>query len=399
MREPRTLLVLGLLIVVVLLACNKKREGASGEDGGSGTNAGNDAGQYAGGGRPASEHDPCSLLEARDVAEVTGPLAGPPFRTKEGLDDPVPTEDGDACAYQTPDFRTIIVSITWTDGATALKAFTLPSRMIGGTSGTAETAEDAKNAAKKLLISGVQVEGDWDEAAGFGCCEIYALRGDSLINFDFRGWGPDTKRAMNILNKALSRLEHPLSVNGNAGNDAALKRAALRPQPRSVCALLSRTEVESVLGKLAANPHPSSKDPNQDCVYRFIQAESKESTLKDAPAGFKSFVGALTGGRTGLVQGAVDTAITIKWRGGFRQLSDTGMVAGAVTANYAGLPGMPKRTEGKVEGGPWDEATQNGLNFTAVKKDVAVMIDSEPMLSEEQVELRRKLVAKLITKL
>ena len=68
-------------------------------------------------------------------------------------------------------------------------------------------------------------------------------------------------------------------------------------------------------------------------------------------------------------------------------------------ANYDGMPGLPKRTQGKVEGGPWDEATQNGLGFIAVKKDVAVMIDSEPMLSQEQVELRRKLVAKLIVKL
>jgi len=399
MRKPRILLTLAILITVVLVACNKKREGAAGENGSSGNNPGNKSGQYAGGGRHASEHDPCSLLEARDVEAVTGPLAGPPFRTKEGLDDPVPTEDGDACVYQTPDFRTIIVSITWTDGATALRMLKMPSAMTSGTSGTAETAEDAKRAARKLLLNGVEIDGDWDEASTFGCCEIYALRGDSLINFDFRGWGPDSKRAVTILNTALPRLEHPLSANGNAGNDAALKRAALRPQPRSVCALLSRAEVESVLGKLAADPHPSSKDPNQDCVYRFTQAESKESTLKDAPAGFKSFVGALTGGRTGLVQGAVDTAITIKWRGGFRQLSDSGMVAGAVMANYDGMPGLPKRTQGKVEGGPWDEATQNGLGFIAVKKDVAVMIDSEPMLSQEQVELRRKLVAKLIAKL
>jgi hypothetical protein len=52
-----------------------------------------------------------------------------------------------------------------------------------------------------------------------------------------------------------------------------------------------------------------------------------------------------------------------------------------------------------VEGGPWDEATQNGLNFIAVKNDVAVMIDSEPMLSQEQIELRRKLVARIVEKL
>jgi len=147
-----------------------------------------------------------------------------------------------------------------------------------------------------------------------------------------------------------------------------------------------------------AEPKPDSKE-TEGCTYRFTQKEAKESPFADAPKEFKSIIGAITGGKTGLVEGAVDTAISIRWRGGFRRLNDSALVAGAVSANFEGLPGMPKRKMGKVEGIAWDEAAQNSLNFTAVRKDVSISIDTVPMFTEEQVEVRRRLVAKAIEKI
>lgn len=389
MKRPLDLFGTVLLLLVSLVACS--RGAAPGKDGGTG-------GLFSSNSNSREGSDPCSLLEQADVEAVTGQLAGPPYRASSGQDSPTPVAGGDACVYETPDFRNIQLSVTWTDGATALKAVTLPTRIIGGVSGTAETADVAKNAAKKLLVNGIEIDGEWDEAGILGCCQIYALRGDSLIMFDYRGWRADTEHAAQILNKALLRLEKPLSADGNAGNDAAGKRASLRPAPRPACGLLSRAEVESVLGPLLAEPKPDSKD-TEGCTYRFTQAESKEGPFSDAPKEFKSLIGALTGGKTGMVQGPVDTAISIRWRGGFRQLNDSALVSGAVSANFEGLPGMPKRTMGKVEGSTWDEAAQTSLNFTAVRKDVSISIDTEPMFTNEQVELRRRLVAKAIEKI
>jgi len=343
--------------------------------------------------------DPCSLLQQSEVEAVTGRLAGPPYRSRDAKDDPEPVAGGDSCVYETPDFRNIQIAVTWTNGAEAFKLIGTPMQIFNGVSGKAETADTAKNAAKKLLPNAPQVEGDWDEASSLGCCMIFALRGDSLVKFDFRAWRPDTKAAVSILNKALARLDHPLAVDGNAGNQAALKRAVLRPQPRAACSLLSRAEVESVLGPLSAEPQSSSSDSTEGCLYRFTQAESKESTLAEAPKELKSFMGAVTGGRTGLVRGPVETTMSILWRGGYRQLSENAMISGAVMGNLQGVPGLPKRTEGKVEKGPWDEAAQTSLSFAAVKRDVAIAIDTEPMLSSEQVELRRRLVARAIEKI
>jgi hypothetical protein len=381
-----------LILGVVFVAC--------GQSGGTSSDAG-EGGAAASG--ASGGHDPCSLLEPKEVEAVMGPLAGPPFRTHDSPEDNAPDANGKVCVYETADFSNIRLSIEWEDGAMLLKAVSLPGRIVSGAvpesqSGRLDTPTAAKESiTKNLLPGGVQMAGEWDEAMALGCCQIYALRGDTLVTFDFRGWRDDMKGAATILDKALVRIEKPLSIDGRAGNDAAAKREAQRPQKRDACSLLTRAEVEAILGPLLADPETKSKD-NSDCWYRFTQAESENSTLKDAPEAFKSILGGLTGGKTGLVSGAVDTAVTITWRGGFRTMHDGQMVAGAAAGAYAGLPGMPKREEGKLEG-PWTEASQTSLAFTAVKKDVAVSIDVVPMLSNKQVEVRRKLVTAIIGKM
>jgi hypothetical protein len=340
-------------------------------------------------------HDPCSLLEPAEVEAVIGPLAVPPFLTHESPEDNAPDENGKVCVYETADFSSIRLSVEWQDGAMALKAVSLPGRLVSGAVPAEAPGRDA--VARNLLPGGVQLAGEWDEALNLGCCRIFALRGDTLVTFDFRGWRDDMKAAASILDKALVRIEKPLSIDGRAGNAAAERQAALRPARRDACAVLTRAEVEAILGPLVADPQPKNKD-GSDCWYRFTQAESEESTLKDAPKEFKSLVGTLTGGKTGLVAGPVDTALTITWRGGFQALHDAQMVAGASMGAFADMPGMPKRQTGNVQG-PWTEAAQTGLAFMAVKKDVAVSIDTAPMLSNKQIELRRKLVAAAIGKI
>lgn len=372
-----------VILGVVLVGC-----GSSGDT----PNAGSSASSAGGSSGGRSGHDPCSLLEPKEVEAVIGPLAGPPFRTS--TDDNAPSDSGDVCVYETADFSNIRLSVEWEDGAMMYKAASLPGRIVGGGLGDAP-GKDA--VVKNLLPGGVQLAGEWDEAMNLGCCEIFALRGDTLVTFDFRGWRDDMKGAASILDKALVRIEKPLSIDGHAGNAAAEKRVAGRPARRDACSLLTRAEVEAILGPLLADPHPTSKD-NNDCVYRFTQAESENSTLKDAPEAFKSILGGLTGGKTGLVSGAVDTAITITWRGGFRAMHEGQMVAGASAGAFGGMPGMPARETGKLDG-PWTEASQTSLAFTAVKKDVAVSIDTVPMFSNKQVEIRRKLVTAIIGKL
>ena len=306
--------------------------------------------------------DPCSLLEPSEVEAIMGPLAGKPYRTKSGMSLIAPVPDGDTCVYETPDFRAILVTVEWQDGGQAFGMMNLPGRLASGVMQNAP--KPTADAAKSMLPGGVQIDGEWDEATSTGCCEIYALRGDQLITYDYRGWRADTARAVVLLNKALLRLEHPLSIDGNAGNEAAKLRAEGRPKPQSVCALLSRAEVEAILGPLAADPKPSDKDETQGCIYRFTQAEAKGSLLADTPEQFKSMLGALTGGRTGMVAGQVDTGIEIRWRTGFRLLSDSEIVGNAVMTNVSDYQaGLPKRTLGRVSTGTLGRSGANRLEF------------------------------------
>lgn len=388
-------ILLAALVMIALCDCGH-RDAVSGgaTSGANGEAAANVRSQPA----TRDVSDPCSLLEPGEVEAVMGPLAGKPYRTKSGMEVIEPVADGDTCVYETPDFRAILLTVEWQDGAMEFNALNLPGRLSAGA--MANAPEPTAKAAKSLLPGGIQIDGEWDEATSRGCCEIFAMRGDQLISFDYRAWRADTTHAVVLLNKALLRLEHPLTIDGNAGNDAAKLRAQARPKPQPVCGLLSRAEVEAILGPLAADPHSSDKDATQDCTYRFTQAEAKGSPLSDAPEQFKSLISAVTGGKTGMVTGQVDTAIQIRWRTGFRALSDSELVGGAVMTNVSDYQGgIPKRTLGRVPGGPWEEAAQTGLSFTAVKKDVAVSIDTVPMLSSEQVELRRRLVAKVIEKI
>jgi hypothetical protein len=343
------------------------------------------------------EGDPCSLLEPKEAEAVMGALAGPPYRAREGSAGPEPAENGDLCVYETADFRTIQLSVEWTDGAMAYKGITLPSRMLSGVTGDENTASEV-SAAKTVLPGGVQIAGEWDEASSMGCCTVYALRGDQMVTFDYRGWKADTPAAVGLLNKALVRLDQPLSIDGNAGNAAALAHDKQRPASRPACELVLRAEVESIVGPLAADPKPASAD-GLSCTLRFTQAESAQSPFKGLPPELTSMLGKV-GPQMGMTTGQVDTGINVMWRGGFRQLNDSAQVSGAVMgAVGGGPPGMPTRKQGPVAGGPWDEALQTSITFIAVKKDVAVTIDTLPVLSEEQVELRRRLVAKVIERI
>jgi hypothetical protein len=302
----------------------------------------------------ATAPDPCGLLDRSEVEAVTGPLAGPPFRTRESSDNADPVQNGDACVYQTPDFRSIRIAVAWKDGAAAFKAISFPAHSAPG---------------------GLHLAGTLDEAQSLGCCEIFALRDDRLVTFDYRGWRADTERAVGMLNTALARLDHPLPLDGNAGNQDARQRAAERPRPRIACSLLSRDEAETIVGPLLADPHTNAKDENLNCIYRYTLQASKDSPSKTA-------------------SGPAEANVDVHWRGGFEELNDATTIASTV----GGKPGTPKRTLGKVDG-PWDEGNQTAVAFTAVKDDVAITIDTDPTLSMAQVDLRRKMVAAMIEKL
>jgi len=358
------------------------------------------AAAQTGAGSPALDaQDPCRLLDPKEVEAVLGPLAGPPYRTRDVSDYGEPADEGNACRYEARDLRSITVAVTWSGGGMALRVIGLP--------GAATPAQVKGQIPKGLLPEGMTLTGEWDEAAVIGCCKILALRGDSLVDLDYAGSRARPEQAVGLLNAALQKLDKPLAIDGRAGNTLAQQRAAMLPRMRPVCELVTRAEAEAIFGALKQVP----KGDDKSCLYA-VAAPAKFETPEKMTTNILNMMASGTQ--------ASEVRLIVKWRGGFRELRGGVAMMGGMQqmmeksgslAPPAQSPNNPMdkalaRARGasmqppaQVTGGPWDEAWQTSGGFMAVRKDVLVSIETPSLLSGADLDKRRQIVAKALDKL
>lgn len=201
-----------------------------------------------------NHNDPCSLLEPKEVEAVLGaPLATPPFRSVNG---PATADTGgDTCIYEAANFRYISLEVDFTDGARSYSTFNMSKNLMKST-GTAQIANNVKKNFK--LDDGTEISGEWDEASlmAMSCCIFAGLRGDQLITIDFTASRATLRQAASLVDAAYKRIDHPLRIDGGQGVDAAKAFENTRPKSIEACSLLSRAEVEAILGTLSADPTP-----------------------------------------------------------------------------------------------------------------------------------------------
>jgi hypothetical protein len=278
------------------------------------------------------DHDPCSLLDTREVQAAIGPLVGAPYRV--GLDGP--QAGGGKCAYQSRDLRTVIIDVTWSDGASVMRMLGLPAAAAG----------QAGLRGKLPLPDGVTLTGEWDEAKALGCCELTALLGDQAVSIDFLSTRLTTQEGAALLDAALRRLATPLTgVDGNAGVRGALERdqrRAGRPPMVAACALISEAEAAALLGA-PVETLPGNGDGK--CEYR----------AKDAPR-LLSF--------------------TVRWDGGYRQWRSDREIAHQVMGALTGdeTPAGAGSADAEYPG-PWEMADVIATDFVAVRGDVLMKVD------------------------
>jgi hypothetical protein len=278
------------------------------------------------------EGDPCRLLEPGEVEAAIGKLALPPYR--EGTNGPEAA--GSKCVYLTRDFHRLVLDVTWTDGAMIMKMLGMP----------AAAADQAGVRGKLPLPGGVTVTGEWDEAKALSCCEITALRGDSVIAINFMGTELSTTQGTELLNAALRRLDAPLE--GVNGAEAVAKAQQLeatgagRPKPVPACTLITAADVEALLGPVDKLP----EDNEQVCEYR----------SKTQPKLVKFSVGWTRGYQT--------------WR------SDRELGSKAISALLGNDAKEPAAETSTTEyPGPWEKADVVVMDFVAVRGDVIMKID------------------------
>ncbi len=258
---PIRSMLAALAILAVLAACEKKespflkqlKEMAKENKGGNG------AGE-------ATTGDPCSLLDTTEVAAGIGPLASPPYHGTYK-----PQSGSESCRYDTQDHRRLLVSVDWSGGPMAMKMIHFGRGLTDGISKNGEM-----KTGQTVLSSGDTLVGDWDEIAQgpMQCCDLHALRGDQHVELDYTGTKLTPVAAGALLNSAIKRLDHPLSINGEAGLQLALQNYAKDAKDSAVnmCALVPQAAAESILGVPLLGPPQPGPQPGgnglRDCTYK-----------------------------------------------------------------------------------------------------------------------------------
>jgi len=332
--------------------------------------------------------DPCSLLEPKEVEAVLGaPLGTPPFRGSGPYD---PAVDGDHCIYKTANFRYITLGVTFTGGAQAYSMVNFGKKLLSGASDP-NLNKAIKQSFK--LDDGTELTGEWDEASlmPMNCCIFEALRGDQLIEIDFTGSSATLRQAASLIDAAFKRIDSPLKIDGGANVAAAAELEKHRMKPVNPCSLLTRAEVEAIIGKLIADPVAHGTD---SCAYELPpvgirQVYELHFTWRNGYYDWRQngHVAEIAGGTVAKMSGDVvehqlQQELGAQTASGTRPASEaevTAMLGGhEVAANDA-----------------WEKAADQGMGFAAVKKDVLVTID----LRGVKESAARNLVAAVMRKI
>jgi hypothetical protein len=277
----------------------------------------------------ATGPDPCGLVSQSEMESLIGPLAEPPYRVdSDRRTDP----NGEGCFYRARDYRNVTVVPDFEDGE-------LSFRMLAGTGKSVSDILVGYDAETDTL------EGAWDKiGSAFG--QVIALKGKTSVQVDPLGSRLGLAGAIKVLSLALRRVENPLSYDGSAAARARPNESALARDP---CSLVTRQEVEALMGPLAAAPRPAAD--GDGC---------------DFPTPLEMFGVKVT--RT----------LTVQWKDGFYALGQerSGM-EGAAKAMAAqidpDLPTIGANTTGEAE--PWDErVTLVGGVVTVVRHDALLKI-------------------------
>jgi len=344
-------LLLASLAAILLVACGKKTPDApdtvAGEDGGRESSSASGA-----------DHDPCSLLEPKDVeAALGGSLVGPPYRFNRSNDRWGPATDGDVCRYEVANHHFVQLEVEWEGGAQMMKMY-----------GTVQSLADQQKKGVLKLGDGSELTGEWDEAKVVNCCTFIAMRGDQLVTVDIAGSNATLQQAAAIADAALKRIDKPLQVDAAAGVAAAVARDAMRPKERNPCSLVSRAEAE------VAVEAPLTQDPVVDgntCTYAY----------------------------TGKLPWKI--VLSIRWRDGYPEFREHAAVAAGVGKAFSSDGDMAQdKTESTAPDpaltGPWETAHAGPFEFWAVKNDVLIKADAQAAMKQAHA---RNLVAVAMSKL
>jgi len=312
--------------------------------------------------------DPCNLLEPKEVEAVLGTLALPPYRAVNGPAMPVPS--GDTCVYETDNYRYITFQVVREGGSKVYSMSGMVRNLMKNGAGDADLQKEVRKTLK--LEDGSEVTGEWDEASlmPLNCCIFQALRGDALITIDFTASAASLRQAADLVDAAYRRFDHPLAIDGGAAVAAAKSFDKTRPQRIDACRLLTRAEVEAILGPLPKQPTASGQD---GCNYEIAPLQQYELVLRWR-GGYHDWRSDRHVHGVGIAftnQAAVDQARKM----GMNLPEDTRLLADPTQQSASGTAASAASAGRSAGSDPAESVSDDGLHFVAVKRDVEVKVN------------------------
>jgi hypothetical protein len=134
--------------------------------------------------------DPCALVTREEAERVLGKLVVEPFRSQESS--PLANPKGVSCTFFTPGHHALVITPTYSDGATM---FGMVNSLGGLTRGVLGGANE-----------GDLLDGPWDQAATGGTGSLYFLKGEKMLEVIYQISSTDIAGAAQIAKAAMGRL-------------------------------------------------------------------------------------------------------------------------------------------------------------------------------------------------
>lgn len=241
-----------LVAAFALAGCGRGRDAGATIASAGGAAASTESGAVAPKTQP-DRPDPCAWVTAAEATRLLGPLAGPPHRGHE-YDDPAPDADGTACVYPlaprdgVPEGSEVAVDLDLESATGAETAAHTVGGMVAKQLGSLGGKPLMPTAAESASAAAAQHKLGWDYLGGYSQ-ELTGRVGHVAIRASWGGAHPVADSVLALVTLIRDRI--PDEPFASAELDSGRRGAG------DACALLTRAEVENVVGPLTIAPYHS----------------------------------------------------------------------------------------------------------------------------------------------
>lgn len=141
-------------------------------------------------GAKSEDPDPCSLITRAEAEKELGALAMAPFRTRENT--AIAHGNGSSCAYYTGKHRALVVTPSFSGGEMKYKMMSGVGSMVSTVLGGAKAPDT--------------LDGPWDQISTGATGALTMLKGDKMIEMQYKSSPADYVHAVNLARDAAKRL-------------------------------------------------------------------------------------------------------------------------------------------------------------------------------------------------